>query len=73
MPTWAKICRWAGHAWIVLAAIVIVYFWSALSALQETPSPFLLLEFATFVIVMAPGVALVKLGDYLNERVDPRQ
>jgi hypothetical protein len=74
MRTAARICKWLGHAWIIIAVIFIllnyasIWYFEGWGVLQEIASPFNIWNYIAVVITLAPGIGLSMLADYLNRR-----
>ncbi len=73
-----KILTWAGRAWLWLAVAFILFnyaliiYYSGWSKFAEIANPFNLWNFVAVVITIAPGIALLKLGEYLGSRQEAK-
>ena len=70
----AKLCRGLGYMLLVVGGSVVllglvgIYMEQGWSGIQEMQSPRNIWYYATIIVLLAPGVWLIMLGDKLSRR-----
>lgn len=74
MQSAAKLAKWLGNGWIACATILIllsyieILYFDGWGKLQEIANPFNLWNFVAIVVALAPGLGLLKVSEYLEQR-----
>jgi hypothetical protein len=61
------ILLWAGAAFVIVG-IVLTWYYGGFSKVQEIMDPFNVSQYIMTVVVLAPGFALIQLGEWLQRR-----
>ncbi|MGR3174787.1 MAG: hypothetical protein ACUZ8N_09335 [Candidatus Scalindua sp.] len=79
MRFWATYCKVLGYIWLVVAGLLIlvgiagVWMKEGFSGVQDLLSPFNVVNYIAMVIVLVPGIGLLKLSGKLQSKVQTRK
>ncbi len=79
MKFWATYCKVLGYIWLVVTGLMIlvgiagVWMKEGFSGVQDLLSPFNVVNYIAMVIVLVPGIGLLKLSGKLQSKVQTRK
>ena len=79
MKFWATYCKVLGYIWLVVAGLLIlvgiagVWMKEGFSGVQDLLSPFNVVNYIAMVIILVPGIGLLKLSEKLQSKVQTRK
>lgn len=79
MRFWATYCKVLGYIWLVVAGLLIlvgiagVWMKEGFSGVQDLLSPFNVVNYIAMVIILVPGIGLLKLSGKLQSKVQTRK
>ncbi len=79
MQFWATYCKVIGYIWLVVTGLLIVvgiagvWMKEGFPGVQDLLSPFNMVNYIAMAITLIPGIALLKLSESLQRKVQTRK